>query len=280
MRYFKLLLLSLYLGYGTLNANPSTNSSTESWIESLTPTQKLTATNIILASTVLGWGFSQWGYGEESYHTDNEGWFQRTTSNGGSDKLGHFYTNYVATRSLAPLYESWGYSKNEAGLYASFTSIMISGLLIEIGDGYSVHGFSQNDLLADSLGVGAGYLLYLNPSLANKLDFRVEFNPFVKTDNATDISTDYERMKHLLAIKADGFEALQNTPLKYLELHLGYYTRNFNHDHLPLAGRERNPYIGIGINLSKLLNPTIGDYSKFFNYVQIPHTYLEKTFTK
>ena len=124
MRYFKLLLLSLSLGYSTLNANPSTYNSTIKWIESFTPTQKLTTTNLILASTVLGWGFSQWGYGEESYHTDNEGWFQRTTSNGGSDKLGHFYTNYVATRNLAPLYESWGYSKNEAGLYASCSLII------------------------------------------------------------------------------------------------------------------------------------------------------------
>ena len=277
MRYFKKLLIGTFFSLSTLYAN---DSNTTSWSSNFTPTQKLTATNILLTSAVLGWGFSQWGYGEESYHTDNEGWFEKTTNNGGSDKLGHIYTNYVATRALAPLYESWGYEKQEAGLYASFTSLMISGLLIEVGDGYSSHGFSSKDFLSDAVGVGAGYLLYMNPSLAKKVDLRVEYNPFISTDNSTDISTDYERMKHLVTIKANGFKAFEYTPLSYLELHLGYYSRNFNHNHLPIAGRDRNIYIGLGVNLSKLLNPTMGNYSKLFNYIQIPHTYIEQTFTK
>ena len=277
MRYFKKLLIGTFFSLFTLYAN---ESNTTSWSSNFTPTQKLTATNILLTSAVLGWGFSQWGYGEESYHTDNEGWFEKTTNNGGSDKLGHIYTNYVATRALAPLYESWGYEKQEAGLYASFTSLMISGLLIEVGDGYSSHGFSSKDFLSDAVGVGAGYLLYMNPSLAKKVDLRVEYNPFISTDNSTDISTDYERMKHLVTIKANGFKAFEDTPLSYLELHLGYYSRNFNHNHLPIAGRDRNIYIGLGVNLSKLLNPTMGNYSKLFNYIQIPHTYIEQTFTK
>ena len=278
MIYFKKLIIFIALVQNGLYAMELDNK--DHWSSNFTTTQKLTATNIALASTVLGWGFSQWGYGEESYHTDNEGWFEKSTSNGGSDKLGHFYTNYVATRTLAPLYESWGYEKKDAALYASLTSLMISGLLIEIGDGYSEHGFSSHDFLSDTLGVGAGYLFYLNPSLAKKVDFRVEYNPFIKTDNTTDISTDYERMKHLMAIKADGFEAFEDTPMKYLELHLGYYSRNFNHDHLPIAGRDRNLYIGLGVNLSTLLNPTMGNYSKLFNYIQIPHTYIEKTYTQ
>lgn len=277
MRYFKKLLIGTFFSLSTLYAN---ESNTTSWSSNFTPTQKLTATNILLTSAVLGWGFSQWGYGEESYHTDNEGWFEKTTNNGGSDKLGHIYTNYVATRALAPLYESWGYEKQEAGLYASFTSLMISGLLIEVGDGYSSHGFSSKDFLSDAVGVGAGYLLYMNPSLAKKVDLRVEYNPFISTDNSTDISTDYERMKHLVTIKANGFKAFEDTPLSYLELHLGYYSRNFNHNHLPISGRDRNIYIGLGVNLSKLLNPTMGNYSKLFNYIQIPHTYIEQTFTK
>ncbi|HIM94190.1 MAG TPA: DUF2279 domain-containing protein [Campylobacterales bacterium] len=277
MRYFKKVLIGTFFSLYTLYAN---ESNTTSWSSNFTPTQKLTATNILLTSAVLGWGFSQWGYGEESYHTDNEGWFEKTTNNGGSDKLGHIYTNYVATRALAPLYESWGYEKQEAGLYASFTSLMISGLLIEVGDGYSSHGFSSKDFLSDAVGVGAGYLLYMNPSLAKKVDLRVEYNPFISTDNSTDISTDYERMKHLVTIKANGFKAFEDTPLSYLELHLGYYSRNFNHNHLPIAGRDRNIYIGLGVNLSKLLNPTMGNYSKLFNYIQIPHTYIEQTFTK
>ncbi len=246
-------------------------------MDSFSKKEKLIITNAGIATGVIAWGFSQWGYGTESYHTDDEGWFEKTTSNGGSDKLGHFYTNYLMTRIMSPIYEDWGYSKKESALYGSLTSIMISGLLIEVGDGYSEHGFAQNDLIADSFGVLSGYLLYLNPSLAKKIDFRFEYNPFKDTGfkNQTDFTTDYERMKHLMAIKAEGFELFEDTPMKYLELHLGYYSRNFNHDSLPLEGRERNVYIGLGLNLSKILRPTIGKYATFFNYVQNPYSYFE-----
>ena len=232
-------------------------------------------TNVALTSSVLIWGYTQWGYGDEDFHTDKEGWFSKETSNGGSDKLGHIYTNYLATRLLTPLYEGWGYTNKEAALYASFTSILASGILIEVGDGFSEHGFSKEDFIADLLGVGIGYLLATQPSFANKIDLRVEYNPFLTTDNVTDFTTDYERMKYLVAIKAEGFELFEDSYMKYLELHVGYYTRNFNHDTMPIEDRERHIYVGLGINLSKLLRPHIGGYSKIFNYYQVPYTYIE-----
>jgi len=258
--------------------SPAQESNTiEEFWSDLPKEDKLLLTNAGVATGVIAWGFSQWGYGTESFHTDDEGWFQKDTSNGGSDKLGHFYTNYLMTRLMSPIYASWGYDREDAALYGSMTSLMISGLLIEVGDGYSEHGFAVNDLIADSFGVASGYLLYLYPSLASKIDFRFEYDPFKDTgfENQTDFTTDYERMKHLMAIKASGFESLQDTPLKYLELHLGYYSRHFNHDSLPLEGRERTVYVGIGLNLSELLHPHIGKYATFFNYFQPPHTYLE-----
>jgi hypothetical protein len=244
--------------------------------DDLTKTEKLALTNVGIATGILTWGFTQWGYGEENYHWDNEGWFGKTTSNGGSDKLGHFYTNYLLTRTMSPIYEGWGYSKKESALYGSLTSVMLSGVLIEIGDGYSEHGFSKEDFIADSFGALSGYLLYLNPSVAKKIDFRFEYNPFRDTGvpNQTDFTTDYERMKHLMAIKGEGFELFDNTFMEYLELHIGYYSRNFNHDSLPIEGRERNIYIGLGVNLSKLFRPTINRYSSIFNYFQVPYTYV------
>jgi uncharacterized protein YfiM (DUF2279 family) len=259
----------------SINANESNSSS--GIFDNLSKTEKLTITNIGIATGVITWGFTQWGYGEESYHWDNEGWFEKTTSNGGSDKLGHFYTNYLMARVMSPIYESWGYSTKKSALYGSLTSIMISGVLIEIGDGFSEHGFSTQDVIADALGATAGYLLNTNPSLAKKIDFRFEYDPFRDTGakNQTDFTTDYERMKHLMAIKGEGFELFEDTPIEYLELHLGYYSRNFNHDSLPIEGRERNLYIGLGVNLSKLFRPSIGRYSTLFNYLQIPATYVE-----
>jgi hypothetical protein len=265
----KLLLIAILI----LSAHAEENNHSKE----LSKSEKLLFTNVAIATGVIAWGFSQWGYGEEDWHTDNEGWFEKTTSNGGSDKLGHFYTNYLTTRAISPLYEHWGYTPQASALYGSLTSILLSGFLIEIGDGFSEHGFSTQDFVADSFGALSGYLLYLNPSLEKKIDFRFEYNPFTDTGvkNQTDFTTDYERMKHLMAIKAKGFEIFEDTPLKYLELHLGYYSRHFNHDSLPLEGRERNIYVGLGVNLSELLNPTIGQYAKFFNYFQVPYSYVE-----
>lgn len=250
--------------------NSTSLSSTE-----FSKTQKLVITNVALTSVILTWGYTQWGYGDEDFHNDNEGWFGKDTSNGGADKLGHFYTNYLFTRLLASVYEDWGYTNKEASLYASLSSILFSGILIEVGDGFSEHGFSKEDFIVDVLGAGAGYILATQPSLAKKIDFRVEYNPFLDTDNVTDFTTDYERMKYLMAIKAEGFEVFEDNYMKYLELHFGYYTRNFNHNTTPIEDRQRNVYVGIGINLSKLLRPHIGNYSKIFNYYQVPYTYVE-----
>lgn len=240
-----------------------------------TKTEKYALSNVVIGAGILTWGYSQWGYGDEKFHIDNEGWFEKKSSNGGSDKLGHFYTNYLITRVLSEVYADWGYGKNRAALYASFSSLALSSLLIEVGDGYSEHGFSKEDLLADSIGVGMGYLLATHPNLAKKIDFRVEYLPSKNSENQTDFTTDYEQMKHLAVLKADGFDELNDGYLQYLELHFGYYSRNFNHDTLPLEGRERNLYVGLGVNLSKLLRPYIGAYGKIFNYYQLPYTYVE-----
>ena len=270
LRYFIVNILFLTLLLSKNHEQPSIDEPIN-----FSKTEKYALTNVALGAGILTWGFSQWGYGDEKFHLDNEGWFEKDTSNGGSDKLGHFYTNYLITRLLSDVYSDWGYSKDEASLYASFSSLAFSSLMIEVGDGYSEHGFSKEDLMADVLGVGVGYLLSTHPNLANKIDFRVEYLPTSNSENVTDFTTNYEQMKHLMVLKADGFEALDDTYLDYLELHLGYYSRNFNHDTLPLAGRKRTLYVGVGLNLSKLLSPYLGTYSKLFNYYQVPHTYVE-----
>ncbi|MBD3793633.1 MAG: DUF2279 domain-containing protein [Campylobacterales bacterium] len=276
MRYFNCTPLLLILFCNALPADDT--NQTLSWSDQFSKSHKVIASNAAITAGILTWGFTQWGYGTEDFHTDREGWFEADTSNGGSDKLGHFYTNYLITRTMAPLYESWGYSKNQAALYGAL-SAELSSVMIEVGDGYSEHGFSQEDLWVDTLGVATGALWHIYPDLASKVDFRIEYDPWKKTDNVTDFTTDYERMKHLMAIKGEGFELFEDTPLAYLELHVGYYSRNFNHDSLPIEGRERNLYVGVGINLSRILRPSLGRYATLFNYLQIPKTYLERTNT-
>ena len=123
----------------------------------------------------------------------------------------------------------------------------------------------------DLLGSVVGYIWYLNPSIAEKIDFRVEYNPDFSKPIESDFTTDYESMKHLMALKASGFDIFRNNYAKYLELHFGYYTRNFDHNSVyPIEDRERYLYVGLGLNLSELTEPLLGKYSVFFNYYQMP----------
>ena len=60
--------------------------------DSFSKEEKVLVTNVVMASVIA----TQWEYGTEDLHTGSEGWFGKETSNGGSDKLGHFYTNYIS----------------------------------------------------------------------------------------------------------------------------------------------------------------------------------------
>ena len=79
-RYFVLNLLFCII----LSANEHNSSSLFS--TEFSKTEKLVMTNIALASGILVWGYTQWGYGDEDFHTDEEGWFGKETSNGGADE--------------------------------------------------------------------------------------------------------------------------------------------------------------------------------------------------
>ncbi len=272
MKILLLLFTFTILLHVNLDASDENLSIEDS---AFTKGQKVLLSNVVMGGVIAAWGFTQWEYGTEDLHSGSEGWFGKETSNGGSDKLGHFYTNYLITRLIAPFYEDWGYTREKAALYSSLTAAFQSIVVMEVGDATSPeHGFSNEDFAMDILGSIIGYYWYRYPSVAKKIDFRVEYLPDFN-DIQSDFTTDYEHMKHLMAIKAEGFESLQDTWAQYFELHVGYYTRNFHHNSVfPIEDRERYMYAGIGINLSHLLRPAIGKYSSIFNYYQVPYTYI------
>jgi hypothetical protein len=139
---------------------------------------------------------------------------------------------------------------------------------MEFGDSFSSYGFSHEDFLMNLFGAAAGYLLYINPALSKKIDFRVEYVP---NFDQGDVFSDYDKMKFLMAVKLDGFDWIQNSYLKYLEIHLGYYARGYPND----INKERNIYLGIGISLSKIFNKlSMKKTARVFNYYQMPYTYI------
>ena len=259
---------ALYPGSVTAEL-PFLNNLQEKW-SGLDKRQKLLYTNIGGALLITAWGVGQWDYGSQSPHVESEEWFDRDTKSGGADKLGHLYSAYIMSHGLTHIYRSWGYPKKQAAYYGALSSFGLTGFM-EVGDSFSDIGFSTEDLVMNAIGSFVGYHLYTNPDLAKKYDLRVDYRPTFKE---ADFVTDYERMKFLLAVKLDGFPVVKNKYLKYLEFHLGYYTRGYVGD--LSVNRERNVYAGIGINLSKIFSER--SYKKtatFFKYYQMPYSYIE-----
>jgi hypothetical protein len=217
---------------------------------------------------VTVWGVWQWDYFSTTPHADSEDWFGKNTDSGGADKLGHLYTAYVASHGFASLYEYWSFERKDAALFGSLTSLAVFGAM-ELGDSFSDYGFSGEDMAANLIGCAAGYLLYTCPNLAAKIDLRWEYG---LSPNKTDFFTDYENSKYLIALKLNGFEFAQQNWLKYIELHAGYYTRDFSDS---ADDGKRYAYAGVGFNLTDLLFRN--GYKKtatLLRYVQPPYTTL------
>lgn len=226
-------------------------------------------TNLVGMAVITTWGVANWDYGKSKPYSDNEEWFGRETESGGADKLGHFYASYIMGSGLSGLYESWGYEEKEAAFYGSLSSFFLMNYM-EIGDAFSAFGFSYEDFVMNTLGSFSSYFFYTNPELSKRIDLRIEYVPSFDT---ADIVTEYEKMKYLIAFKAEGFDFITNPYLKYAELHMGYYTRDYSGGYSQES--ERIIYLGIGINLSRVARRN--DYKKtarFLNYYQVPYTYI------
>ncbi len=228
---------------------------------------------VLLSNTVgfvaiTGWGILNWDYFQNDPKKADEGWFSESTKNGGVDKLGHFYFSYALSHLFSSLYEHQGYSNDEGAFFGSLSAFGLTTWM-EMGDSFSDYGFSYEDAVMNLLGSLTGYLLYTQPDLAEKIDFRIEYVPdFGKLD----FITDYEHQKFLVALKFDGFDFSKHGFLKYFELHLGYYTQGYSEN----RQRQRNIYLGFGLNMSRIFNHfSMPKLSKAAHYIQIPYTYIE-----
>jgi len=229
-------------------------------------------TNLIGAAVVTAWGVAFWDYFTISPVMGDEGWFEKDTKYGGADKMGHMYATYLWSLGFSSLYEYWGMKEEDALLYGPLTSWLFQGIM-EVGDSFSEsQGFSYEDLVMNTLGAGFYYVREKYPEVKEKLDFRLEYIPDFNSD--VDFFTQYNSMKYLFALKASGFESMQDTPMKYFELQVGYYTRGYSEEQ-NYNSKERTLYVGVGINASEVLK-VMGwtKTSKIFNYYQIPYTYV------
>jgi len=227
-------------------------------------------TNLIGVGVIALWGTAYWDYFTTAPVSGDEGWFESDTKYGGADKLGHMYSGYLFSLGFSSLFEYWGMGEEESSVYGPLTSLVIHGMM-EVGDSFSKsQGFSYEDLVMSTLGAGFYYVREKYPAVKETLDFRLEYVPDFNSDQ--DLFTQYDSMKYLMALKFSGFKSMEDTPMKYFELQVGYYTRGYENNE---ASKERVVYAGIGINSSEVLK-ALGwtKTSEVLHYYQLPYTYL------
>ena len=224
-------------------------------------------------------GVKSWDWGSSGFHFNNEHWFGKSTGSGGADKLGHAFTSYALTNAFAERLQAKGRSPERAALSASLLTSALM-LYVEAFDGVSGdHGFSYEDVVMNSLGVGFAYLRQTNPRLKSLVDYRMEYKP--SGYKGFRPFSDYEGQKYLLALKLSGFKSLKQSPLRYFELPAGYYSRGFSKEARNDGQfRRQNGFVGIGVNLSQLFFGYPSEADRYyehtgrfiFEHVQVPYT--------
>lgn len=246
-------------------------------------------TAAVMATTAggtLAYGRSKWwqdGF-TGSFRTVDEGWFGANTDHGGADKLGHTGFAYASTRLLTRAYEWAGNDARSAlklGLWTSVGTLMA----VEVIDGYSKKWrFSREDALANLAGGALGYVMESYPELDALIDLRLQYSPSQGPTGRRgfDPFGDYSGQRYLVVLKVSGVPALRERPwLRYLELNVGYGTRNFEPESRTQVTPTRHVYFGVSLNLSEVLRSTVYKNNttpsrtqrfteSFFEYVQLP----------
>ncbi|HPS58403.1 MAG TPA: DUF2279 domain-containing protein [Spirochaetota bacterium] len=270
------------------SGNPGYDSNTEFFEVDpyYRPIGKWILTGLVPPIT-LAFGRKVWDWGESHEpRMRDEGWFGQDTGFGGADKIGHMYAHYVVERMLFTAYDHLDSTPNEALIYST-TMTCVVGLMIELGDMYtSAYGFSFNDLAMDYAGVALGAALDRFPVADSFLGMTVTYSP---TDAYMDNEhgwlrglqwvNDYSGFKYLLNFKLAGFKNIEiEIPefLRYVQVDLGYYTRNYStYDHMENNfDKSRNLYCGISINFAEVVKDLYdNDKSVACRISQIPFRY-------
>jgi hypothetical protein len=219
------------------------------------------------------------------FQTRHEGWFGQNTNDGGADKLGHMYANYVGARVLARALE-WAGNGRDAAVRLAAISTFTAFTAVEVADAFTEKWkFSYEDVVMNAAGVGLAVAMERYPDLDRLVDFRLLYRPSDEPrGNHFDPFGDYSGQTYLLVMKASGVERFRHHPiLRYFELAVGYGTRGYGLPPDVPSDPARNVYFGISLNLSELLGQTVfaGSTQRsgtqraidgFLEFVQIPGT--------
>jgi uncharacterized protein YfiM (DUF2279 family) len=206
----------------------------------------------------------------------SEGWFGRSTDSLGMDKLHHAYKTYVIADVLQGLI-----SKRQGPKGAAAAGALISlGLMTygELYDGMTKgHGWSNEDMTVHLAGAGFAVLRNTVPGLREKVDMRMLTMPTFR-GKQTDLTNLLAQRKYLLAAQLSGFRKLEDTPLRYVELHFGYFGRGFTEKERAMGEPlRRRLFVGLGFNVQSLFSKKpqsrLTRLAKgALDYIQLPYT--------
>jgi hypothetical protein len=230
------------------------------------------------------WGVVEWGYfsGYTFRIVPYSPWGEHALD-GGSDKIGHSYGAYVVKRASTFLFHSTGDSRLKANLLGAAYSELIMTLL-EVGDGLSTrYGFDPWDFAGNNVGILIGFLLDQFPVLDRMFAFQMEWVPtktfrnnFEPFTSKSDIFTDYSGQKAILATKLGGIPYVSKTPLRYVNIDLGYFSRGYDAPNRAYKNDTRNVYVGLSVNYSIAFGDllpkgyTSSTLQTVFNYYHVP----------
>lgn len=231
----------------------------------------------------LALGFFDWDWGNASFHFVDEGFFGEDTNNGGMDKLGHTFGTMLLADFFAASLERRHVDQRSAALTGAIMGWGVMAM-VETFDGFSKdYGFSAQDIVANTVGASFSFLRNTVPGMKEKLDFRLEYVPS-GYDEGFKPHSDYAGQKYILALKLAGFEEFEETPLRFFELDVGYFTEGFKQNEAIDRGISptRHLFAAVGINVEQVLFGYQEDGESFaeraaratLQRVQIPYTYL------
>lgn len=213
-------------------------------------------------------------------HAHKEGWFGKSTANVGVDKVAHAYSAYVVSELLHARLRR----KTDGARGTPLTAAALgfaSTLYSELWDSIEPSaGWSWEDVAFNAAGAGFSALRNSVPGLDRKLDFRLMIIP------NNDIFTregkrHFEQQRYFFALKLSGFRAFERGPLRFVELHGGYYGKDFTlEDRAHGVRPKRRVFFGLGVNLRELLfkNPSTRAgraAGEVLDYWQPPYTVFQ-----
>lgn len=211
------------------------------------------------------------------FHFKDEGWFGKDTDNIGVDKLTHAFDTYL----LAEVFHSLIHRRTDAAQGDAVTgAIIASGLMAlnEISDAIEPDsGYSLQDVTMNIAGATLSVLRNTVPGMKEKFSFKVEIVPNDKIYSIAG-KPHYAQQRYMFSLKGAGFEKLRNTPLRYLDLQVGYFASDFlNEDRAAGIEPKRHVFIGVGLNLGELLfgksKSGLGKAAyTVLDYFQVPYT--------